>query len=303
MRRPSVRISLITRDNDFQREQSAAAEAAGVRLGMDVRTVYADNDAITQSQQLLQAIHNKAERPDAILVEPVGTGMPRVARAVIAGIAWGVVNREVDYLPELRRIAAAPVFAVSTNHTEVGQIQAKQFSALLGDEEGTILYIEGPGTGSVAPLRAAAMKANRPPRADVKTLKGDWTELSAFRAVRTWLSLSTSRALHVRIVGCQNDAMAMGARKAFLEAENSREWLSLPFTGCDGVPSTGQKWVRQGLLTATVLTPPPMALAMQTLWAALRSGSQPSELTASRSQSFPAIEALVGKPLACGQHA
>lgn len=91
---------------------------------MNISIVFADNDAVNQSQQLLNAIHNKTERPDAILVESVGTGMNQVAKAAVeAGIGWGIVNREVDYLPELRRIVTAPVFAVTGDHENVSAIQ------------------------------------------------------------------------------------------------------------------------------------------------------------------------------------
>ena len=41
--------------------------------------------------------------------------------------------------------------------------------------------------------------------------------------------------------------MAIGARKAFEELPNEADrerWLELPFTGCDGLPKTGQAWVR-----------------------------------------------------------
>jgi hypothetical protein len=71
------------------REQAAAAEQAGRRLGMDVSTVFADNDAVKQCQQLLNAIQDKNRRPQAILVETVGTGMNQVAKAPVeAGIGW-----------------------------------------------------------------------------------------------------------------------------------------------------------------------------------------------------------------------
>jgi len=48
-------------------------------------------------------------------------------------------------------------------------------------------------------------------------LKGDWTERSAHNAAKSWLSLGSSRDLKIQAVICQNDAMAMGARKAFVD--------------------------------------------------------------------------------------
>ena len=49
-------VSLITNDNDYQREQAAAAQEAATRLGVQVQTMFADNDAINQSQQILRII-------------------------------------------------------------------------------------------------------------------------------------------------------------------------------------------------------------------------------------------------------
>ena len=42
--------------------------------------------------------------------------------------------------------------------------------------------------------------------------------------------------------------MAMGARKAFSEITESERarWMKIPITGCDGMPKTGQAWVRNG---------------------------------------------------------
>jgi len=47
----------------------------------------------------------------------------------------------------------------------------------------------------------------------VSTLKGEWTEQSALRAVRSWLKLATSQSLACDLVSAQDDTMAMGARK------------------------------------------------------------------------------------------
>lgn len=103
-------LALTTLDNDYQQEQAAAAEAAARRLGVTIKIIDAENDAINQSQQLLRAIQCPAnERPTAIVVEPVGTGLPRVARAAAdAQIGWAVLNREVDYIAELAKPRAHP---------------------------------------------------------------------------------------------------------------------------------------------------------------------------------------------------
>ena len=47
-------VSLHTRDNDFQVAQAQSAEHAARKLGVDAEIIYADNDSVTQSTQLLR---------------------------------------------------------------------------------------------------------------------------------------------------------------------------------------------------------------------------------------------------------
>src|ERR1035437_9077955 len=106
MKRLSFLVSLTNNDNDYQQEQAVAAEEAARRLGVDVKVIHANNDAITQSQQLLHYIQDSSvAHPDAIMSEPAGgTAFPQVARAAAAaGIGWVVLNHEADYVAELRR--------------------------------------------------------------------------------------------------------------------------------------------------------------------------------------------------------
>jgi len=126
MKRLSFVVSITNNDNDYQQEQAAAAEKAGRRLGVDVKIIHANNDALAQSQQLLHYVQDSGvTRPDAIMFEPAGgTAFPQVARAAAAaGIGWVVLNHEVDYILELRRSFKVPVFAISSDHEEVGKIQ------------------------------------------------------------------------------------------------------------------------------------------------------------------------------------
>ena len=302
----NVVVALITRDNDYQAEQAASATDAAARLGAKIQIIYADNDAVNQTQQLVKIIQDPIQRPAAILVEPVGTGMPQIAKAAVAaGIGWGVLSRQADYIAELRRGNQAPVFSVTTDQEEIGRIQGKQLAALAA--AGNVLYIEGPSSSSVSSLRRKGLLSTKPTSVEMKTLKGDWTERSAHHAVKSWLSLSTSRQLHIRAVVCQNDAMAMGARKAFVDlTEKDREqWLKTPFIGCDGVTKTGQEWVRCGYLTATVITPPTSGLALEILVKAIRMGTAPPENTPSIARAFPALEELAKRaqslPAAAGR--
>ncbi len=295
MNKLNVVVSLITDDNDYQLEQAASAQAAALKLGIGVEIIYAGNDAVQQTQQILKFIQEPSKRPDAILVEPVGTGMTQIARAAVgAGIAWAIINTDVDYIPELRQHALVPVYTVLSDHEAIGKIQGQQIGAIFGDK-GCVLYLEGPSVRDVAKIRTKGMLATKPPGIEVKTLKGDWTQKSGYHAIKSWLSLSTSRQLHIGMIAGQNDDMAIGARRAFEDLDDIQErdaWLRLPFLGCDGVPRSGQEWVRQGRLAATVISPPIVGEAMQLLANALKSGSQPPERTLVAPNSFPAVKDL-----------
>src|ERR1700678_3590194 len=254
-------LSIPTDDNDYQQEQAAAARETAQRLGFDLEVVHADNDAIKQSDQILKAIQAAPEnRPNAILFEPLGaTALPQVARAAAsAGIGWVVLNRFAEYLPELRRASRIPAFAVSSDHLEIGRIQGLQFAALLPNG-GSVLYIQGPSENSAAKERTTGMQQTKPANIKINMLKGQWTEESAYKAVSSWMRLSTSVKQFVDLVGAQDDSMAIGARKAMQESSDEalrRKWLGVPFTGCDGLIATGQQYVRNGLLAATVVVSP-----------------------------------------------
>lgn len=299
MKKLSFLVSLTNNDNDYQQEQQTAAEKAARRLGVDLKIVHANNDAVTQSQQLLHHIQGSAgSRPDAIVFEPAGgTAFPQVARAAVAAdIGWVVLNHDADYLKQLRAGCHVPVFSISSDHEEVGRIQGKQFAALL-PQGGSILYIEGPANSSAAQERTAGMNQTKPANIQVKTLRANWTEESAHRAVSSWLRLRTSQETFIDVVGAQDDSMAAGARKAFAEiAPSERErWLKIPFTGCDGLPKTGQSWVRSGLLAATIYIRANTDIALEMLTEAIRTGSQPPERKLLIPESVPLLRELAAR--------
>ncbi len=297
MKKLQFLVSLTTKDNDYQMEQARSAEQTSQKLAVQTQILYAENDAITQSTQLLKAIQaDEQQRPDAIIFEPVGgTALPQVARAAAtSGIAWAVLNREASYVAELRATATAPIFVVTSDHMEIGRIQGHQFAALL-PRGGAILYIQGPAENSAAKERTAGFQETKPANIHVTYLRAQWTEESAQKSVRSWLKLSTSQKAAIDLIGAQDDSMALGARKAFQEIsdESGRErWLKLPFTGCDGLPKTGEAWVRSGILAATVFVPPNAGQAMEMLAEALQKHEKLPALTRTIPESIPLLASL-----------
>jgi ribose transport system substrate-binding protein len=290
-------VSLITKDNDYQVEQAASARAAATELGVHAEIIYADNDPITQSTQVLKAIQaEESFRPNGIVIEPLGaTAFPQVAQAAAhAGIAWAVLSRQGEYAPELARSAKTSLFSISVDQVEVGRILARQVMALL-PRGGSVLYIQGPSVSSVSKDRHTGLMELLPGNVHLTTLRGRWTGDSAYQSVCSWLKLMAAQRLRIDLVLAQNDVMGIGAKRAFEEAiigPERDDWLGIPILGCDGVPSTGQTWVRTGQLTATVIVPPSAGRALSLMVQAIAKGASVTGHTFTAPVPFPAIEKL-----------
>ena len=297
MTKPRILLSLMTDENDYQREQAASARRVAEGLPVDLQILFASNDTITQSTQILRAIQgDPTQRPDAVILEPVGgTALPQVARAAAtAGIGWGVINNQPDYLSELHKTSRAPVFTMSTDQEEIGRIQGRQFAALL-PRGGSVLYIQGPSEHFAAKLRTAGMQSVLPSNIRVSGLRANWTEDGATRSVSSWLNLTAANKLRVDLVAAQNDVMVVAARKIFQHISDSSErdrWLSLPYTGSDGLVKSGQAWVREGVLTATVVMPVSAGHAVKLMLDFLAKPSQVSERNWLSPESYPALSQL-----------
>jgi ribose transport system substrate-binding protein len=289
-------LALITNENDYQRAQAAAAEAVSRTHNLSLEIVYAGGDAVLQTQQILNAIQKRNHGIDVVVTQPAGTGMVHVAEeATKAGIGWGLLSREVDYIQRLRlQYSSAPAYEVNVDQLEIGRIQAAQVATVL-PHGGTVLYICGPASGSSSKLRLEGLMSSKPTNLELKTLRGQWTEESAYHAVHSWLKLSTSKSAGFVGVVSQNDAMALGARRAFSEigaADERESWLRMPFFGCDGLPETGQQYVKRGFLVATAVSPTTAGTALE-LFAKFKSeGKRIPERTLVRPSSHPPLANL-----------
>jgi ribose transport system substrate-binding protein len=268
---------------------------------VDLEILYADSDSVTQSSQLLEVIHKHKSELSGILVEPAGgTAFPQVARAAVsAGIAWVVLNRDANSVVDVRGSSLAPAFAVSSDHVEVGRIQAQQLATIL-PQGGTVLCIQGPSASLAAQQRMIGLQDGRQSNLTLKLLKSaNWTEEGGHHAVSSWLRLTTSHQQQIHAVAAQNDLIALGARKAFEEIATRPEaahWASLPFLGVDGLARTGQAWVNGGSLTATVVVPAVAGSALEMAVEAVTKKTRPPEVRLIPAHSYPAVEALRSVP-------
>ena len=161
---------------------------------------------------------------------------------------------------------------------------------------GSVLSVQGLPESLAAKQRASGMLETMPTDVQVKIARAAWTEASAYRVVSSWLRLPTSQRCAVDLVAAQDDSMAMGARNAFQEitGESQERWSSLPFLGCDGLPNSGQAWVRKKFLAATIYSPPNAGKAVEMMVDAITNGTLPAERTLITPVPYPALDALTG---------
>lgn len=289
-------VSLITRESDYQREQASCAEQTARRLNVEVEILYADNDAIKQSQQLLEVIQNRASSVNALILEPAGnTAFPQVARAAAnANLGWVVMNRNDASIPELRSHYRSPICTVTEDHKETGRILGLQIGALLPGG-GTVLCVQGPAGSPVSDWRVEGMNETKPDKIKLKFLRSaHWTEEGGYKAVSSWLRLSTAHDEDIAGIVGQSDLIVLGAHRAFREhttGEKRDRWIKLPFLGVNGLKA-GQDAVRNGTLAATVVVPPGATAAVDTLVRAYREGVRPPECVVVTPKSFPDLATL-----------
>jgi ribose transport system substrate-binding protein len=299
MNRLRIVVSL-PNDNAYQHEQGVVARSTAQRIGLDMQVMHADDDSITQSQQLLEIVHSAPEkRPNAFLVEPVtSTGLRRVAEAAIAeGIAWVIINSDVDYVQQLRASSKVPIFIVTQGQYEIGRLQGKQLAALL-PRGGAVLFVRGPSMNSVATKRFEGMESTKPPNVHLATLRSKWSKEGAYQSAVTWLQLETSRAEKFNLVAGQSHELVLGARKAFEDianADQKRRWLELPFMAV-GISNQVKPLVDGRTLAAAVVTSVTTELALRLLMRAMESRVQPPERNIVEMSSYPPLEKLTAKP-------
>jgi len=299
MKKLRIVVSL-PNDNAYQHEQGVVAKSTAERMGLDVQVIRADDDSITQSQQLLKIIQSPPEaRPSAFIVEPVtATGLRRVAEVAVAeGIAWVISNSDVDYLNQLRKSPRVPVFTVTQGQLEIGRIQGKQLAALL-PQGGSVLCVEGPSMSSVAVLRHEGMESTKPRNVQITALRSRWSEESAHQGAGAWLRLATSRAENFDLVAGQTHELALGARKALREIgnqEQQKRWVGVPFIGI-GISSQVKPLVDAKVLAAAVITSVTMELALKMLVRAIETQVQPPECSVVEAASYPDLDKLATQP-------
>jgi ABC-type sugar transport system substrate-binding protein len=296
---PTRKLALFLRaiDNEYQELQEADFLARAHLHRCSPVVFDAGNDPLRQRRQIDDVLRTQ-DHYAALLTQPVqeSTLESAAAEAIRRGIAWVALNRCTDYVRELRMTQPkAPVFCVAPDQHQIGHIQGQQFLILLR-KGGTLFYLTGPPATASARQRLASVEIALAGAA-IKMIPaaGDWTTESGFDATRLWLRSDPPRDCAHLVVGAQNDAMAVGARRAVLEEAKFRgrpELETVRITGCDGLPNGGQRWVASGTLTATVVMPTTAGVAVDHLASGWATGRPPTNDVILEVASFPDLDVL-----------
>jgi ribose transport system substrate-binding protein len=273
-------LSLINDANEYQRSIHTEVAERAARHGYSLEAHFAAGEVGAQIRQLYSCVNRPAEqRPGAVLLFPVRDGsFEYVLRDLArAGIGIVILNRRPEYVEGLRReFPRVPIGTVGPDQKEGGRMQGRQVRALLPGG-GFVLYVMGPFLSSASRDRRAGFEEIlKGSGIDSAAIHGDWSELAAENAVTQWLRVVMLSTLRLDLVACQNDAMAVGARRALQQAVRTmerRQLASVRLLGFDGHPDVGQRLVASGELVATIIQRVTGAPAVD--WIVRRSAGEP----------------------------
>lgn len=228
---------------------------ANFHEGVELRFTAANDDSELQSRQIDSLVESGI---NLLIVAPnqLSSVSPAIDRAYDKGIPVIVFERKTD--------SQKYTAFVSADNYEMGRLMGEYIVSRLHGK-GQVMEILGLKGSSPADERhngfIDALK-----NSDVKviaTIQGDWTEPTAYEAVKLW----TGDPNTIDLVFGHNDRMAIGARKALIEKIEEktkgnpglRQPLikGLQICGIDGLPGEdgGIQQVRDSLLDATYIYP------------------------------------------------
>lgn len=215
---------------------------ANFHEGVELRFTAAQDDSELQSKQIDSLV---ASGISLLIVAPnqLSSVSPAIDRAYDKGIPVIVFERKTDS----RKYTAF----VSADNYEMGHLMGEYIATQLGGK-GQIMEVKGLKGSSPAEERYNGFHvalAAYPGIEVVAEIQGDWTEPTAYQAVKNWKGDMNS----IDLVFGHNDRSALGARKAFEE-----RGAKLPmFCGIDALPGPdgGIQQVRDSLLDASYIYP------------------------------------------------
>jgi len=224
-----------------------------------------------QYRVLCKRLGDTTHAVDAVLTEPASVSAMKLMLKQLKGRAglmllnaWDAqVN---DYVSDWG--AGLPIGAVSTPHVEVGEIQARQVSAVV-PQGGAVLVVTGPSRSSSAPERLRGFRSKIRPDIEVHDAEGgEWSEAAGILAFNSWYGIFKSRHQEIHAIVGQSDDLAVGAREASRAVSNldhARMFAKAKLFGVGCCPGYGKDRVDDGTLQASVALAPATVKALELL--------------------------------------
>jgi inositol transport system substrate-binding protein len=291
-----IGLFLRSADNAYQRQLKAVGLREAKRFGFELMVQSVPFDSTLQVAQVREAIKNAtATRMIALLVSGVRDAplAPVAHEAAEAGLEWALLN-EGAFIDEVReKHPHRAIFTATSDHTEIGRVQAQQIRTLLGGG-GRVLCVTGNVRNIDAKLRLEGLKNGLGDDFQVEVVNADWTSEGARRAVEGWAEEVVGQEDFPAAVVAQNDEMALGVRQALREIDTERDWAvgGVPIVGCDGAEDFGQRLVREGRMRATVIMPPGSGVAIEWIARVRKGDDLPPVRLVLPVASFPALPRL-----------
>jgi ribose transport system substrate-binding protein len=291
-----IGLFLRSADNAYQKQLKSVGQREAKRHGFTLLVQSVPFDSTLQVSQIREAIRSAADtKLVAILVSGVRDVdlSPVAHEAAQAGLEWALLN-EGSFIDEVReKYPNRAIFAATSNHSEIGSVQAQQMRAILGSE-GRVLCVTGQLSNVDARLRLQGLKDGLDGSFQVTEINADWTSEGARRAVETWAGTLTGTEPLPNAFVAQNDEMALGVRQALRDIESRSDWPigGAPIIGCDGAEDFGQRLVREGRLKATVIMPPGSGAAIEWIARVRNGGERPPLRVLLPVASVPALSRL-----------
>jgi ABC-type sugar transport system substrate-binding protein len=256
--------------NAFDQALKAEAQSVALELTREgfpifVDISFAQGDAREQQRQI-ESDRASGHPPDLFVVIPVDQG---TIYPIVSEIARGQDNATCVILQQPltamlrseRESYKERLFSVVTDQAEIGRLQARQFTALLAEGRGDILYVQGAEHSYATHQRMKGMVEELPPGVKLsgRRVFGDWTPGSVNGAIEGWKSLG-GRLEWIQAAGAQSDDMAI-ALADYVKAAGSQ----IPVIGVDGL-ALGRSAVDAGVLAATVIQPTGVGTALRAFW-------------------------------------
>jgi hypothetical protein len=288
------------------------AEEEAQREGLSCEIHDAAFNASRQALDLVRFAGQHAERgrcaalvvpeADAISEGGIDPVLHTATRVLQKGVGFVMLNHgRPELVTALRaQFPALPVALIAVDNREFGRVQARQLRRIMPEDGGTVLYVRGNPGDSACQERADGMteELQHPGRIAIEEITAHWATELAEEYMYKWLTSPMRRQLKLQtlqLVVSQNDHMGAGARRALRRAADDLgrpELKTIPVIGGDGLPDFGQRWVAEGVLTATVCVTLPGRPAVLQIAQHWRSGSPLPAVTRLPVRSHPDLTAL-----------